>query len=139
MTKYHQVFVKILLKAKNLHHVPSRVKINLCNTKNMNNFRLEDLNPLLAGVPLIYPLKTSENLRFSVLRGYKKGTPSSNGLQLNSMKRKPCFSKPDYKTKNEEQVQNNKEIKIKQNYFMRLTKLTILLNYFFINNLSSPI
>ena len=40
------------------------------------------LNPLLPGVPLLYPLKTSENLWFSyVFGGYQKGTLDSNGLK----------------------------------------------------------
>ena len=38
------------------------------------------LNPLLPSVPFLYLLKTSEKLWFSdVFRGYKKGTPGSNG------------------------------------------------------------
>ena len=41
------------------------------------------LNPLLPDVLFLYPLKTSENLWFSdVFRGYKNGTPGSNGLIL---------------------------------------------------------
>ena len=39
------------------------------------------INPLLLDVPFLYPLKISGNLRFSdILRGYKKGTPGSNGF-----------------------------------------------------------
>ena len=39
------------------------------------------LNPLLPGIPFLYPLKTLENLWFSVFRGYKKETLGSNGLK----------------------------------------------------------
>ena len=55
---------------------------------NKNLLRLTDdfrliLNTLLPDVPLLYPLKASENRRFSdVFMGYKKGTPGSNGLIL---------------------------------------------------------
>ena len=39
------------------------------------------MNPLLPGVPFLYPLKISENRKFpDILRGYKKGTSRSNGL-----------------------------------------------------------
>ena len=41
------------------------------------------LKPLLSGVPFLYPLKTSENHRFSGgFREYKKGTPGSDGLMF---------------------------------------------------------
>ena len=34
-----------------------------------------DINPCSANVPFLYPLKTSENQRFSdVFKGYRKGT-----------------------------------------------------------------
>ena len=40
-----------------------------------------DFNPFLANVPILYPLKTPENQRFSgVFRGYKMGTLARNGL-----------------------------------------------------------
>ena len=40
------------------------------------------LKPLLPNAPFLYPMKTSENLRFSnVFRGYKKGISGSNGLK----------------------------------------------------------
>ena len=40
------------------------------------------LNPFLANVPILYPLKTPENLWFSeVFRGYKMGTLARNGLR----------------------------------------------------------
>ena len=38
-------------------------------------------NPFSTNVPPLYPLKTSENLRFfDVLRGYRSGTLVENGL-----------------------------------------------------------
>ena len=43
--------------------------------------KLYAINPLHPGVAFLYPLKTSENLRFSdVFRGYRKATPDCNGL-----------------------------------------------------------
>ena len=45
-------------------------------------FNLIYLNPLVPRVPFLYPLKTSENHRFSdVFRGYKIGTRGTNGLR----------------------------------------------------------
>ena len=42
------------------------------------------LNTLLPSVPFLYPLKTSENPKFSdTFRGYKKGTPGRNRLNFN--------------------------------------------------------
>ena len=38
-------------------------------------------NPFSTSVPLLYPLKTSENLQFSVFRGHKSGTLVENGLK----------------------------------------------------------
>ena len=39
------------------------------------------INPLQANVPFLYPLKTSENQKFSdIFRGYRKGTLAWNGL-----------------------------------------------------------
>ena len=41
----------------------------------------ELLNPFSTYVPLLYPLKASEDLRFSdVFRGYRSGTLVENGL-----------------------------------------------------------
>ena len=43
-------------------------------------------NPFLANVPILYPLKTPENQRFSgVFRRSKKGTLARNGLSLVSI------------------------------------------------------
>ena len=40
------------------------------------------INLFLTNVPLLYPLKTSEKLRFSdVFRGYRSGTLVENGLK----------------------------------------------------------
>ena len=42
---------------------------------------LSSLNPFLINAPILYPLKTPENQRFSdVFRGYKIGTLARNGL-----------------------------------------------------------
>ena len=39
------------------------------------------LNPFLANIPILYPLKAPENQRLSgVSRGYKMGTLAGNGL-----------------------------------------------------------
>ena len=44
-------------------------------------------NPYLASVPILYPLKTPENLWFSgVFRGYKMGTLARNGLKMPTLK-----------------------------------------------------
>ena len=41
------------------------------------------VNPFLANVPILYPLKTPENQRFSVVfKGYKMGTLAGNGLNM---------------------------------------------------------
>ena len=46
-----------------------------------------DFNPFLANVPILYPLKTPENQRFSgVFRGYKIGTLARNGLMQGKKK-----------------------------------------------------
>ena len=46
----------------------------------------DQLIPFSTNVPLLYPLKTSEDLRFSdVFRGYRSGTLAENGLN-NSLK-----------------------------------------------------
>ena len=42
-----------------------------------------EVNPFPASIPVLYPLKTLENLWFSgVFRGYKFGTLAGNGLIL---------------------------------------------------------
>ena len=47
---------------------------------------------MLANIPLLYPLKTSENQRFSdVFRGYRNGTLDENGKKhLEILKTKGC-------------------------------------------------
>ena len=46
-----------------------------------DHFQGDFLNPFLNNVPILYPLKTPENQRFSgVFRGYKMGTLARNGL-----------------------------------------------------------
>ena len=39
------------------------------------------INPFSTNVPLLYPLKTSENRRFSVFSGYRRETLVENGLK----------------------------------------------------------
>ena len=50
----------------------------------MNEYNQKDektVNPFSTNVPLLHPLKTLENLRFSgVCRGYRSGTLIENGL-----------------------------------------------------------
>ena len=44
------------------------------------------VNPFLASVPILYPLKAPENQRFAgVFRGYKMGRLVRNGLNLHFM------------------------------------------------------
>ena len=44
-----------------------------------------NINPFPANVPILHPLKTPENHRFSsVFRGYKTGTLAGNGLTSTS-------------------------------------------------------
>ena len=44
------------------------------------------INPFSTSVPLLYSLKTSENLRLShVFRGYRSGTLVENGLKLENL------------------------------------------------------
>ena len=53
------------------------------------------INPFSINVPLLYPLKTSENLRFSdVFRGYRSRTLFENGLNYN----KNCKPKWRFRT-----------------------------------------
>ena len=47
----------------------------------MVGYAVHTINPFLANVPILYPLKAPENQRFSgVFRGYKIGTLARNGL-----------------------------------------------------------
>ena len=49
---------------------------------------LTEPNPFLTNAPILYPLKTPENLWFSdAFRGYKMGTLARNGLmtELNKL------------------------------------------------------
>ena len=55
-----------------------------CQASEMELFGriVSSINPFLAKVPILYPLKTPENLWFSgVFRGYKIGTLARNGLR----------------------------------------------------------
>ena len=63
-------------------------KLNANNILKVRILIIFFLNPYLAKVPNLYPLKTTENLWFSgVFRGYKMGTSARNGLIKNN-----CFS-----------------------------------------------
>ena len=56
---------------------------HMCNSPYADNLKFicKD-NPFLANVPILYPLKTPENLWFSsVFRGYKMGTLARNGFK----------------------------------------------------------
>ena len=47
----------------------------------------ELINPLQPGVAFLYPLKTSENLKFcGIIRGYRKTIPGCNGLNKQCQK-----------------------------------------------------
>ena len=49
--------------------------------QDIKNITEELINPFLANVPILYPLKTPENQRFSgVFRGYKSTALARNGL-----------------------------------------------------------
>ena len=70
---------------------PWKIRLNITNNTRDNlkqisqrcgwrNFKW--LNLFSTNVPLLYPQKTSENLRFSdILRGYRSGTLVENGLK----------------------------------------------------------
>ena len=51
------------------------------------------LNPLLANVPILYPLKILENRWFSgVFRGYKMGVLASYDLKVKDCKKKETIN-----------------------------------------------
>ena len=57
----------------------------LHQTENITQY--QNFNPFSSNAPLLYPLKTSENLRFSdIFRGYRIGTLLENGLRIFQMK-----------------------------------------------------
>ena len=52
------------------------------STRNLYILHLK-VNPFPANVPILYPLTTTENQRFSVVfRGYEMGTLAANGLNI---------------------------------------------------------
>ena len=52
--------------------------------RNLQNLMTERFSPFQSSVTFLYPLKTSENQRFSdVFRGYRNVTQDQNGLKLN--------------------------------------------------------
>ena len=60
----------------------------------------------MPSVPFLYPLKTSENRRFSVFRGHKKGTLGSNGLTSTCFFIMMALSKAVLKKLSKEEVIN---------------------------------
>ena len=57
----------------------------LLSLRDLKTNKNSNINPFLANVPLLYPLKTSENLRLSdVSRGYRSGTLVKNGLIISN-------------------------------------------------------
>ena len=83
---HHQQKLRIDLLFKNNKIPPKKT-----NSSNPTPFPCEShkcmipyqLNPFLANVPTLHPLKTPENQSFSdVFRGYKMGTLFRNGLML---------------------------------------------------------
>ena len=65
--------------SSNLQNHISRRKSNI----NVTLYNCQTIcNPFLANVPILYPLKTPENQKFSgVFRGYKMETLARNGLK----------------------------------------------------------
>ena len=52
-----------------------------------------NINPFSTNVPLLYPLKTSENRRlFDVFRGYRNGTLVENGLRKRKSQTRQVFN-----------------------------------------------
>ena len=52
-----------------------------------SSLRVNEINPFLASILILYTLKTLENLRFfDVFRGYKMRTLAKNGLQRLKLK-----------------------------------------------------
>ena len=50
--------------------------------RNTSEDKKDTLNQFLANAPILYPLKTPENQRFSgVFSGYKMGTLARNGFR----------------------------------------------------------
>ena len=48
----------------------------------IGTLQIHIVNPILANVPILYPLKTPENQRFpGIFRGYKMGTLARYGLK----------------------------------------------------------
>ena len=99
MTSQILKFTLAFLSSRSLHDQQSHDKnLNVLRTKralqmkqnaffieaNKTNFfgmRASVFNPFLANFPILYPLKTPENLCFSgVFRGYKMGTLAGDGL-----------------------------------------------------------
>ena len=70
----------VLHKLKLYKNPSNRLLWVVLNGKSLHEFFI---SPFQANLPLLYPLKTSENLRFSdFFRGYRKETLTWNGLMM---------------------------------------------------------
>ena len=57
----------------------------LLSLRDLKTNKNSNINPFPANVPLLYPLKTSENRRFSdVSRGYRSATLVKNGFIISN-------------------------------------------------------
>ena len=78
------VKIAFLLRKSNINIdsiIPYITSISYSSMLTKNIYNSEKSNPFLANAPILYPLKTPENERFSdVFRGYKLGTLATNGL-----------------------------------------------------------
>ena len=78
------VKIAFLLRKSNINIdsiIPYITSISYSSMLTKNIYNSEKINPFLANAPILYPLKTPENERFSdVFRGYKLGTLATNGL-----------------------------------------------------------
>ena len=78
-----QIFVMELLVKKSLQLLFQNENFYFTTILQLSkrSWPLVAINPFSTNVPLLYPLRTSKNLRFSdIFRGYKSGTLAENGL-----------------------------------------------------------
>ena len=74
-------FWKYLFKDRTTHMMMKSNGVKRCCS--LCDLHAGFINPCSTNVPLLYPLKTSENRRFSyVFRGYRSGMLVENGLSL---------------------------------------------------------
>ena len=118
-------------------------KFSILKTKTLSiklEYRLlvesSKINPFSSNIPLLYPLKTSENQRFSeVFRGYRSGTFVENGLKTHYLHTKLLCQKPLLR-QIEWGVQSGPTIKngvfyLKNFYFLVSFKFSKNFNFFF--------